>query len=162
MEKIILSLGSNLEDRPGNLFEACTFIEKHLGRIENKSGIYETEPWGFESSDQFLNQVISIYSEKSAQEAMEIALSIENKMGRMRRGKGYSSRIIDIDILFVGRQILKNDMITVPHPRLHERKFVLVPLIDIEPVFVHPMLNKTVTELLDDCKDKLEVKLYKK
>jgi 2-amino-4-hydroxy-6-hydroxymethyldihydropteridine diphosphokinase len=159
MEKIYISLGSNLGDRQNNLLEACKLIEKQLGEIKHKSKIYETEPWGFESSNQFLNQVIYLSSNKPAQNIMEIALSIENEMGRVRNQERYSSRVIDIDVLFVGAQILKNDVIEVPHPRLHKRNFVLTPLKEIAPEFIHPVFEKPVRDLLNECEDKLEVKV---
>ncbi len=160
MENIYISLGSNLGDRQNNLLEACKLIENQLGKIELISKIYETEPWGFNSSDQFLNQVICLKSNKSPQSLMGILLSTEKEMGRERGLERYSSRIIDIDILFVGQQIIKTDIIEAPHPRLHERKFVLIPLNDIAPDFIHPVLNKSITKLLNDCDDNLKVKIF--
>lgn len=160
MEKIYISLGSNLGDRKNNLLDACNLIEKQFGRIESKSKIYETEPWGFESSDKFLNQVVCFYSDEPAQTIMEILLSIEKEMGRVRNQERYSSRIIDIDILFIGQQIIKTKIVVVPHPRLHERKFVLAPMNDIAADFVHPVFRKTIKELLVECTDKQKVKKY--
>jgi 2-amino-4-hydroxy-6-hydroxymethyldihydropteridine diphosphokinase len=161
MEKIFISLGSNLGDKLNNLEVACEQIEQLVGTIEKKSKIYETEPWGFETSDQFLNQVILVQTSKTADEVMKSLLLIENDLGRVRNDVQYSSRSIDLDILFYGDQTINTDLVNVPHPRLHARKFILIPLMDLKPLFYHPTLKKTIAEILNDCKDNLEVSIYK-
>jgi 2-amino-4-hydroxy-6-hydroxymethyldihydropteridine diphosphokinase len=123
--------------------------------------VYETGPWGFKSGKKFLNRVLGVETVLNPSDLLERILKIESDLGRIRSGKGYSSRIIDIDILFFGDEIINEGSIVIPHPHLHERKFVLVPLNDIAPEFVHPVLKKTVEELLSLCTDKGKVRIYK-
>lgn len=156
MREIYLIIGANLGDREQSLRKSLDLISDSCGTIVRKSKIYETAPWGKEDQPRFLNQAIEIYSDLSAETLMEILLSIEEEMGR-RRIEKYGARLIDIDIIFFGNAIINQLNLSIPHPRMQNRKFVLVPLQEIAPAFIHPVLNKTVTELLNECDDPLPV-----
>jgi len=156
-----LGIGTNLGDRKNNLNEALALIEEHIGSIVKSSAIYETEPWGFQSRDYFLNMVMEVETKLRPSGLLGRILMVEANMGRLRDEKGYSSRIIDIDILFYGNMKFEKKTLVIPHPRLHERRFVLVPLCDLVPDLVHPVLGKTVKTLLKECTDKNRVKKYK-
>jgi len=162
MNNIFLGLGSDTGNRTENLAKARSLIGEYFGKIVMASSIYETEPWGFESDTKFLNQVIEIESGLSSPELLDEIIRVETLMGRKRSIRGYESRVIDIDILFYGDKIINDKSLSIPHPHLHERKFVLVPLDEIAPGFIHPVLNKSVRELLEICRDKGEVNLYAK
>lgn len=153
MKRVYLGLGTNLGDREKNLEQALDKIAEVIGIIVSRSSVYETEPWGFLSSDQFLNMVIGVDTNLKPSGLLGRLLMIESLLGRLRDGKQYSSRIIDIDILLYGRQKVDTISLKIPHPRMQERKFVLVPLCEIAPRTVHPVFGKTMTELLDECKD---------
>lgn len=161
MKKTFLGLGSNTGDRMKFLSEAERAIGDSIGRINYSSSVYETGPWGFKSKKKFLNRVLGVETVLSPSDLLERILKIESDLGRIRSRKGYSSRIIDIDILFFGDEIINEGSIVIPHPHLHERKFVLVPLDEIVPDLVHPVLKKTVEELLSICTDKGKVRIYK-
>ncbi len=156
MNKAVLLLGTNVGDRPGNLERATAEITRVLGKVVQQSSIYETAPWGNINQENFLNSVIVIQSEMKAEEMMQNILTIEEKMGRMRMIK-WEPRIIDIDILFWGDEIIFTKNLIVPHPNLHERKFTLVPLAELMPGFIHPVLKKSVSDLLVELNDTLEV-----
>ena len=156
MNTAILSLGSNIGNKKENLIQAKDLLIENNCTIAFKSSVYETEAWGNKDQDSFYNQVIVIQILLSAAELMELILRIESKMGRTRNEK-WEPRIIDIDILFYNKEIIHSENITVPHPHLHERKFVLVPLAEIIPYYQHPILHKSVEELLTDLKDESEV-----
>ena len=158
MEVVFLGVGTNLGDREKNLKEAITGIGKYIGRVVNSSSVYETEPWGFEAEQQFLNIVVKVETELVPSEVLRAILILETKLGRVRSEIQYSSRVIDIDILFYGDEIINSEELKVPHPLLPERKFVLVPLCEIEPELVHPGLKQSVTSLLEKCVDKSEVR----
>jgi 2-amino-4-hydroxy-6-hydroxymethyldihydropteridine diphosphokinase len=143
-----IGLGSNLGDRKQNLAQALKLMPKHLV-IEQISCIYETEPVGYEQQPLFLNAVCRISTELSPQQLLGLAKEIEAKLGRMP-GFPNAPRPIDIDILFYGDKVFSDKELTIPHPRLAERAFVLVPLAEIAPGLVHPENGKTVRELLDD------------
>ncbi len=149
---VYLGLGSNLGDCAANLSLASEKI-KHLGRIVKKSSIYETEPWGFKEQPAFLNQVLQIRTTLEAGELLTNIKIIEKDMGRIKTIKN-GPRIIDIDILFFDDLILKTDLLTIPHQHILHRAFVLVPLNEIAPKFIHPLENKTIHELLEgvNCK----------
>jgi 2-amino-4-hydroxy-6-hydroxymethyldihydropteridine diphosphokinase len=161
MKNIFLGLGSDSGDRIGNLAKARSLLTLSFGKIARASSIYETEPWGFKSDTKFLNQIIEIESGSGCPDLLDEVIRIETTMGRKRSGSGYESRVIDIDILFYGDEIINKEALAIPHPHLHERMFVLVPLNEIAPGFVHPVLNKPVRELLEICRDKGVVNLFK-
>lgn len=154
MIKTFLILGSNSDDRAERLDYACREIERNAGRIIGLSGIYETDPWGFESQHTFYNQVVALETALAAEELLNAILSIEDNAGRVRTNGGYTDRPLDIDILFYGEAEINTDKLTIPHPRLHLRRFTLVPLAEVAPNFVHPVYNKTILQLLGECEDK--------
>lgn len=158
---IVLLLGSNLGDKVKILKEARNEISSRIGKITRCSSLYTTEPWGFLSDDDFINQVVVVHSLLSPQEALEEALAIESLLGRVRKSSisRYTSRAIDIDILFCDHLIIDTPELQIPHPRLTERRFVLEPLNEILPNFIHPILYKTITECLNECPDKCKVTL---
>ena len=156
---IYLLLGSNLGDRMVNMLTAMDFIEKEAGTILAQSQLYETEAWGVEQQAPFLNQVIEISSRLTAHTLLECILEIEKKMGRERVIK-WGERLIDIDILYFGSTVIEETDLIIPHPYIHQRRFTLVPLCEIAPYLVHPVLKKNQLELLNDCPDKLQVKVY--
>ena len=158
MIKLYLLLGGNLGNKQQVFAEARTRLEKQVGIISAQSAIYETEPWGFESEDLFWNQALELKTTLSPEEVLKQTQLIELELGRIRKEKQYNSRIIDIDILFFGDQIIKTANLTVPHPRIQERKFALVPLCEIAADFIHPVLQKSIRELLDECPDQMKVK----
>jgi 2-amino-4-hydroxy-6-hydroxymethyldihydropteridine diphosphokinase len=160
MRNIFLAIGTNLGDREINLKEALTKIEDFIGQVPKTSSVYETEPWGFKTKDNFLNMVVEVETSLSPLILLENVQIIESLMGRVRGRKRYASRTIDIDILFYEDLKEEDENLIIPHPLLHRRKFVLVPLCEIVPELIHPVLKKTVTELLKICEDTSEVKIY--
>lgn len=163
MEKVYLSLGSNIEDRYNYLSLATNLISLKVGSIIKSSKIYETQPWGFDDNTNFLNSVVLLDTQYLPNKLLYITKQIEKELGRIiNKEKGYSSRQIDIDILFYNNIILNNDNLTIPHPLIAERKFVLMPLNEIADTLVHPVHNKTINQLLFECKDKSCCKIYNK
>ncbi len=160
MNIVYLLLGSNLSDRARMLELARRGIEKHLGKIIKASSIYETEPWGFNSDNNFLNQVLSVSTLFTPQELLKIILNLEKVLGRKRNDTQYTSRTIDIDILFYNDQIINGKDLTIPHPRIQERMFTLVPLKEMDENLVHPSCHKTIAQLFRECKDEIKVELY--
>lgn len=156
MNKVILLLGSNLGDRSLNLKHAAIQVEQELGKIMQSSAVYETAPWGNAHQQDFLNQAIILDSYLAPELLMKKIIAIEEKMGRVRKVK-WEPRIVDIDILFFNNEVIELKDLTVPHPGIQLRKFVLMPLAEIIPDFIHPVLKKSVTALLADLKDPLEV-----
>jgi 2-amino-4-hydroxy-6-hydroxymethyldihydropteridine diphosphokinase len=152
--KVYMGVGGNLGNREQNLRNALKALEKQIGTLVAVSPVYETEPFGFDSNDRFLNIVVAIETILDPNEILERIRIIENRLGRERETGKYVSRTIDIDLLFYGNQIIDNAELIVPHPRLHERKFVLVPLCDIAPGFIHPVLNRSIKEILESSKDR--------
>jgi len=157
MHKVYLLLGGNLGNRYFHLSEATKQIEKNIGKIVDCSSFYETEPWGFEHKNNFLNQVIAVNSLLQPREILQETQKIEAELGRVRISTEYTARNIDIDILFYDNLILDESDLKIPHPQLHNRNFTLVPLNEINPVLVHPVFKKKITELLSTCNDSQEV-----
>ena len=159
MNTVFLQLGSNMDDRNAHLKNTNKLIAEEIGAIQKKSKIYESVPWGVENQNNYLNQVLEIKSEFSAEEVLERVLQIEDNIGRIRNEK-WGERIIDIDILLFNDLIVEKEGICIPHIHLHNRKFVLIPLNEIAPSFTHPKYNKTIRELLSECKDIESVEKY--
>jgi 2-amino-4-hydroxy-6-hydroxymethyldihydropteridine diphosphokinase len=157
---VFLGIGTNLGNRELNLKEAVNRIEESIGSVKKSSSVYVTEPWGFQTNDEFLNMVVKIETELIPSDLLERILIIESLLGRVRNEKQYSSRIIDIDILLYGDLVTDENNLKIPHPLMHERKFVLVPLCEIEGELVHPVLKKSISDLLKSCKDQSLVKRY--
>ena len=159
MNKTYFLLGSNMGNSKGRLSKAILQIEKHIGIITRKSSLYVTAAWGNTKQPDFLNQVITVETNFSALQTMQTILSIEKKMGRIRTLKN-APRIIDIDILFFNKEIIAQAKLTVPHPQIQNRRFVLVPLNQLSPNLKHPLLKQTIHQLLLHCPDKLNVKKF--
>jgi 2-amino-4-hydroxy-6-hydroxymethyldihydropteridine diphosphokinase len=157
MNKAYLLTGGNEGDRFLHMQQAQTNIELICGQLLLVSSIYETAPWGKNDQPDFLNQVILIDTKFSPEELLKSILLIEEKDGRKRTAKN-APRTIDIDILFYNALILEKPGLTIPHPRIAIRRFVLEPLNEISPEFIHPVIGKTIRELLLECKDELGVK----
>jgi 2-amino-4-hydroxy-6-hydroxymethyldihydropteridine diphosphokinase len=160
LNEVFLLLGSNIEPRLNYLEEAIQNIGLTIGDIITKSSVYTSKPMGFVSDQQFLNQVIVVSSSLSRDLVLSTSLEIEKKMGRTRNNDGYSSRTIDIDLLYYNKDIMESPYLTIPHPRLHERMFTLVPLTELCPDFIHPKLNMDHETLLKKCLDDSEVSKF--
>ena len=154
-----LSLGSNLGNRKNNLNEAIFHLKSKAGLIINTSKVYESEPWGLKDQNFFLNQVIKLKTSFSPQDLLKCCKNIEIKMGRSKSIK-WGARNIDIDILYFSKLILNEDDLKIQHPLIQERKFVLLPLNELNKTFNHPTLNKTNSKMLEDCSDNSNIYLY--
>ncbi|MBC8302592.1 MAG: 2-amino-4-hydroxy-6-hydroxymethyldihydropteridine diphosphokinase [Pelagibacterales bacterium] len=152
MSKIYLSIGSNKGNRYSQIKEALNLIREDIGGITSISKIYETKSWGFES-ENFLNLCIAINSKLSPDKLLFSINSIEKKIGRKRDSQKMKAREIDIDIIFYSNRIVNQKELIIPHPSLELRNFVLVPLNDIASDFIHPILSKSVKELLESSND---------
>ena len=157
MNTVYLLTGSNLGNRHKQLSEAMFGISKRCGEIIDSSAVYETAAWGKADQRDFLNQAIMIYSRLGPAALLKELLAIEKLMGRERDHK-YGPRVIDIDILFFNHQIISEPGLSIPHPRLQDRRFVLEPLNEIAPALIHPVFYKPVRQLLAECADTLAVK----
>jgi len=157
MNKTYLLLGSNMGNSRQQLAIARKHIEKNIGAISRSSSLYQTAAWGKTDQPDFMNQVIIVATELSAHDTMQAILSIEKKMGRLRTEKN-APRIIDIDILLFNKEIIESAALSIPHTQLQNRRFVLIPLNELSPNLIHPVLKKTIHHLLRVCPDKLAVK----
>jgi 2-amino-4-hydroxy-6-hydroxymethyldihydropteridine diphosphokinase len=153
---VFLSLGSNMGNRLQNLQKAVAAIGLHCGEILVCSSVYETAAWGNEDQSPFLNIAISILTTHKPEDLLNILQSIEHELGR-RRNQKWDARTIDIDILFYGNLCITTPALTIPHPLLAERNFVLAPLNEIAADFVHPFLQKSITSLQKSCIDTLGI-----
>ena len=154
MNHVFIGLGSNRGDRENNLNQAIKQLGEKAGKVVKVSSVYETQPWQMNDDTQFLNQAIEMETGLSADVLMKTILGIEESMGRVRgKSAGYEPRTIDIDILFFNSDIIESDLVTVPHPQLHKRRFVLEPLVELSPDYVHPQLKKALKQLLAETID---------
>ena len=161
--RAFIGIGSNLGDRKANYLEALDRIQKlPATRIVKQSSLYESEPLG-DAKTWFVNGVIEIETEASAEDLLKRLKGIETAMGRKRvRGKRWGSRIIDLDILFFNNEIINKRNLKVPHPELQNRRFVLAPLSELAPQLIHPKLSVTVSELLAALKDTKRIHLLRR
>ena len=152
---VFLLLGSNMGDRLSLLHEARTLLAAHAGAVVGQSGCYESEPWGFEADTLFMNQALQIDTRLTPMQLLSAIQRIERQLGRERTTPPgvYASRPIDIDILFYDNLVIDTPALTVPHPLLHRRRFALLPLCDLALDYTHPVLHKTISELLQQCGD---------
>lgn len=154
MNTVYLLLGSNLGNSTTFIYKASKLILTNVGTIIKESSNYESPPWGFKNANDFINKVLVVETVLSPNEVLSNILEIEQFLGRKRtHNKNYESRIIDIDILFFNEEIIKQKNLTIPHPRLHERRFTLLPLIELESDFIHPEFRLPISKLLLNCKD---------
>ena len=155
MNYTYLITGGNIGDKKKNLEKAASHIEKKIGQILKSSAIYETAAWGNTDQATFYNQVLLVETSLLPNELMSSILDIEKKMGRVRTTKN-AARIIDIDILFFNDEIIDTESVVVPHKEIPNRQFVLKPLLELAPDYVHPFLKKTITQLEAETTDTLE------
>ena len=154
MGRLILLLGGNQGDVTGTFVRVRTLLTEHIGKIVEMSALYESKPWGFETENNFINQVVELDSSLRSEEILSSTQEIERSLGREQKSTdGYSSRPIDIDILFYDDITVSLSDLSIPHPRLHERMFTLMPLSEKWEKWTHPVLNKTVKQLTEECLD---------
>jgi 2-amino-4-hydroxy-6-hydroxymethyldihydropteridine diphosphokinase len=159
---IYLGLGSNLGDRVGAIQQAIRFIADHEDvRVLSTSSFYETEPVGFKDQEWFVNVAVAIDTSLSPEELLALCQSVEQKLGRVRDPKNqFGPRTIDIDILFYGDLVMNEPDLVIPHPRVHQRACMLVPLLEVNSRIVHPILKRNVEQLHDDLEEPEDVLLY--
>jgi 2-amino-4-hydroxy-6-hydroxymethyldihydropteridine diphosphokinase len=158
--EVVFLLGSNLGNRKDNLSKAIHFLKNQVGDSTKTSGIYTSKAWGYKSENEFYNQVVIAESVLAPLQILKITQTIEREMGREKKTNGtYSDRLVDIDILFYANQIFNTKDLIIPHPRIQERRFTLVPLFQLLPKFQHPVLGTSIEDLLRICPDNNPVKL---
>jgi 2-amino-4-hydroxy-6-hydroxymethyldihydropteridine diphosphokinase len=158
-KKAIIGLGGNVGDRK-SLLESAINQCKTLGNLILESSIYETAAWGGVAEGSFLNQVILLETDLNSEDLLKELQAIENSLGR-ERAIYWGDRTMDIDILFFADELIQTATLTIPHPAISSRKFVLIPLAEILPDFIHPVLEKSSLQLFKECEDKSEVNLFK-
>ncbi|SIT28539.1 2-amino-4-hydroxy-6-hydroxymethyldihydropteridinediphosphokinase [Filimonas lacunae] len=156
MNRAYLLIGGNLGDRTAYLSRAVSQIQEKCGVVVQQSSIYETAAWGVEDQPSFYNQALLLHTSFAAPVLMQQLLDIETSLGRERTIK-MGPRTIDIDVLLYNEEVIQSELITVPHPHLPQRRFALLPLAEIAPQYVHPQLHETITTLLKNCPDTLDV-----
>ncbi|MRG43699.1 2-amino-4-hydroxy-6-hydroxymethyldihydropteridine diphosphokinase [Chitinophaga sp. SYP-B3965] len=154
MNTAILLIGGNMGDRPKFLQQAVALIAARAGHILKESTMYETAPWGDVQQPDYLNQALVLETTMEAPALLDVLLEIEKEIGRVRRQK-WGSRVIDIDMIFFNQEVITLPQLKVPHPQMQNRRFVLAPLQEIIPLWVHPILQLTVNQLLEACPDPL-------
>ncbi|UTW64488.1 2-amino-4-hydroxy-6-hydroxymethyldihydropteridine diphosphokinase [bacterium SCSIO 12741] len=161
MMEVLISLGSNLGSWEAVQQLALDEIEARIGRLERLSQVYRTEPWGVKDQPYFKNQVVLVHTRLSAPEVLNQLLNIEKECGRDREKEDrWGPRSLDLDILFYGNEQVADSNLEIPHPRLHQRKFILIPLSEVAPDLIHPITAQSVREMLDYCTDDSKVELY--
>jgi 2-amino-4-hydroxy-6-hydroxymethyldihydropteridine diphosphokinase len=153
MSHVYLLLGGNTGNRMKNLNNAVEMIGYEIGKIIRTSSVYETEPFGFRDKRQFFNMCVLVETELSPQQILKVIPEIEASLGRKRKTEKYVSRTIDLDILFYDDIILNELSLKIPHPEFHKRNFALIPMAEISPEFIHPIIGKTVGRLLEESTD---------
>lgn len=163
METCYILFGSNMGDKGSIFDQACLYINNRCGQVLQVSSPYESEPWGFETEEWFLNRMIVIKTRMNPEDLLRQLLEIERELGRERHpeNEGYVSRTADLDIIYYGDRIILTELLTIPHPRLHRRRFALLPMCEVAPDMVHPVLGLTQRDLLARCPDTLLVKKIK-
>ena len=159
MNTVYLLTGGNVGNREQYLQESARLIEAACGKIVHRSAIYETAPWGKTDQAAFLNQALELDTMMDAEYLMKTLLGIEETAGR-KRTERYGPRTIDIDILFFNHEIQSTPLLTIPHPQIAQRRFVLEPMNELAPSFIHPVLKKPIAQLLAECPDPLPVKKF--
>ena len=159
MNDVYILIGGNVGDTISCLLEARALLNTECGNVTDQSAVYETAPWGKVDQQNFLNQAIQLSTGLSPQHLIQSILAIEERMGRKRMEK-YGPRLIDIDILLFANLVIHEPGLTIPHPQLQYRRFALVPLDEIAKYLIHPVLHKTIGQLLLECPDPLKVSLY--
>ena len=151
MAKAYIGLGTNIGNKRRNLIIAAALLAERAGDVLSISSFYETEPWGFESDNTFLNAALLLETELEPLQLLSLTQEIEKEMGRTQKSDGaYHDRIIDLDILLYDLCVINEAALVVPHPLMHKRQFVMEPLAEIAPMLVHPVLNKTMLELAEE------------
>nr|MBD3621792.1 2-amino-4-hydroxy-6-hydroxymethyldihydropteridine diphosphokinase [Sunxiuqinia sp.] len=161
MHQVFLGIGGNIGNKRLNAEKIYVLAEEELGVILEKSSVYETPPWGFQAEENFWNQVLYIKTGLEPEELLFKIEKIEQQFGRKRKPGKYSSREMDIDILYFDDLILNEEKLCIPHPRIARRLFVLVPLVEIAPGFIHPQFKLTNQQLLALCEDNAQIKKIK-
>ena len=159
MNTIYIQLGSNMGNRMSHIKNSMKQIEQEVGLIICSSKIYESSPWGETNQNHFLNSVIKVETKLSPSIVLEKLQIIEKKLGRIRKEK-WGERIIDLDILFFNSEIINTEKLKIPHPYIQDRKFVLVPLSEINSDYTHPILQKNIFSLLKKCNDTEKIEEY--
>lgn len=160
--EIYLGIGGNLGDRLNNIKTVINKITEKIATPQNISPIYLSEPWGFSHAKYFTNAVIKLETDISPTKLLDIILGIESELKRIRTKTGYEGRTMDIDILYIGNKKINLTNLKVPHPKIKDRLFVLLPLKDVNPDFVDPITNKNIDKMISDCNDKSKIKKIKK
>jgi len=160
MAKVFFSLGSSLGDRRKTLIGAINSIENHIGSVLKTSNVFETEPWGFQDKNMFLNMAVLVQTKLSPEQILQKSQQIEKLYNRKKTGNNYEARTLDIDIVFYDNLVFDNSFLQIPHKFAHKRIFVLLPIAEIAPDFVHPILKQTISRLLKNCDDKTSIKIF--
>jgi 2-amino-4-hydroxy-6-hydroxymethyldihydropteridine diphosphokinase len=159
IHKVVLLLGSNQGNRSENIDRAIRMIREEAGEILKTSSVYLTQPWGFESTNTFLNQALLMHTLLKPITLLGVVQNIEKELGRNHNINFYTSRTIDIDLIFYDELVIRKPELTVPHPLMQLRRFALVPICEILPDYRHPVEGRTVAAILEDCEDELKVEL---
>lgn len=153
-----LSLGGNLGNTIEIFQNSIEILAKKVGKITQFSSLYQTAPWGDIQQNDFINQVIEVETNLSAQELLVILLEIESQQGRVRKER-WGPRTLDLDIIFFGEQHISSENLEIPHPRMEDRKFVLIPMVEINPNLIHPISRKSIRQILLECKDECDCRV---